>query len=157
MHPTSNRRHLLVATALSAALLFISACTALEDNRGSSYTTEPGAAVDRAMFVGKWDVDGERTNTANGNPGVGAIPSDIWTDLFGAGWEFKKLGVLAVDSGAGTVVGDWRFEEPNRLYIKEKKDAEEKRFEVQFIDGYMYLKEPNGQITVMERDKFFGA
>src|SRR6187399_268904 len=91
----SDRRHrmklsrtiVLGLALLGAAALFQIGCASgdkpLAANSGKMLTTTPGQQLTEDMFIGKWDIDGERTNTANGYSGVGAIPADIARDMFG--------------------------------------------------------------------------
>lgn len=136
------------------------ACTTLEDNNGSTLTTRDDEQIVEAMFIGgKWDLDGERTNTANGNGEVGAIPSDITKDMFGEGWSFRAEGVLKVDSGPfSETTGMWRIAGKNQLVIQEdvEKNSKVMNFVASFKEGYLYLKNAKGQFMVFERDKFFG-
>ncbi len=147
----------LTAICLSlTALCALPACDAIKDNAGSTLTTEPNQQLTPAMFLGKWDLDGERTNATNGNSGVAAIPSDIAKDIFGKGWKFADKGVLLTDKPLGTDNGSWRIEGNNTLIVKETPAAVERRFAASFRTGYMYLKQPDGKWLVFEKDKFFG-
>ena len=84
------------------------------------------------------------------------IPSDILKDVFGEGWKFEPGGVLRTDVTAGDVTGSWRLEGENTLYLKERLGDSDRKFEIRFTDGYMYLKGADGRYMIMERNKFFG-
>lgn len=143
--------------AAVAAFSFV-ACSSMSDNEGSTLTTKDGEQITEAMIVGKWDLDGERTNTANGNAGVGAIPDDVVKDVFGAGWRIQPNGVMQTDKTVGSDVGAWKIEGKNTLIVQENKAANspEVRYEASFRDGFMYLKKSDGKYAVMEKSKFFG-
>jgi hypothetical protein len=130
-------------------------CNSMEDNEGSVLTTTTDQQLTESMFLGKWDLDGERTNTVNGQGGVEDIPSDVFKDVLGAGWEFQRNGVLKIDRTIGTRTATWRIEGANALVINDP-DKGETRYEASFRDGYMYLKNPAGRWMVMEKGKFFG-
>jgi hypothetical protein len=142
--------------------LLLAGCSSTElrvdprDNNGSNLTTAAGEPLDPAMFYGKWDLDGERTNTMNGAGGVIAIPSDILKDIFGKGWKFEPGGILKTDVTGGYKVGTWRVEPPATLVVREDESCPDGRFEASFREGYLYLRSPGGRYAVMERDKFFG-
>lgn len=138
-----------------AMLLVLAACEMTSDNEGRNYNTNPGEPIQESWLLGKWDLDGERTNTANGNAGVIAIPDDVLKDVFGAGWRFEQDGVLLVDGVLGSRGGTWRLESPDVLVLK-LPDREERRYRARFTDGYLYLTGEGGRVRVMERSKFFG-
>ncbi len=157
-----SRSFRLFLGALVAVVLCLPiACTTLEDNNGSTYTSRDDEQLTEAMFVGgKWDLDGERTNVANGDGSAGAIPSDIGKDMFGEGWKFLIGGVMKVDSGPfSSTTGTWRISGKNQLILQEdvEKNTKVLNFIASFKDGYLYLKNAKGQFMVFERDKFFGA
>ena len=141
---------------IAAALLVPVGCAALDDNDGSTLTTTDGQQIQKTTLIGKWDLDGERTNTANGRPGIGAIPDDIAKDIFGKGWRFRSGGVLLTDKTIGAQEGTWRLEGKDQLHLRERPSASERIYTVSFRDGYMYLRRPDGEHLVMERNKFFG-
>lgn len=141
----------------AAAIAAFPACSSLQDNEGSTTTTADGAQITNEMMIGKWDLDGERTNTANGNAGVGAIPDDVIKDVFGKGWKFEAGGVLRTDEVVGSTPGKWRIDGKNTLVVSESSaNGAETRYEVAFRDGFMYLKGQDGKFSVMEKSKFFG-
>ena len=124
-------------------------------NAGSNRTTSPGDPIQEEWLYGKWDVDGERTNTANGNPGLIAIGSDIARDMFGKGWKFEPNGVIKIDRAGGYVLGTYRIQ-GNRLLIKKAGDADFTKYNAHFQDGYLYLYGPDSRWSVMEYAKYFG-
>jgi len=145
-----------------AAALALAGCDStpttshLQDNNGSTLTTTEGQQITEDMMLGKWDLDGELTNTANGNSGVDAIPSDIVKDVLGTGWKFERGGVLRTDQVIGSKPGTWKIEGTNTLVVQEGGQIEPHKYQVSFRGGYMYLKRNDGRWMVMERDKFFG-
>ena len=126
-----------------------------EDNDGSTLTTTPGDPVKPEWLKGKWDVDGELTNTANGNPGISSIPENIDEDIFGTGWKFEDGGVLKVDTVGGFDLAHYRLDGCT-LTVKLPDREEESVYQAHFQFGYLYLKDKNGNWTVFEKDKFFG-
>lgn len=147
----------LTAICLSLAIVCgLPACDALKDNGGSNLTTDPNQQLTAEMFKGKWDLDGERTNAANGISGISSIPSDVAKDIFGKGWRFSDQGVLLTDKPLGAENGSWRIEGNNTLVVKETPSAIDRRFAASFRSGFMYLKQPDGKWLVFEKDKFFG-
>jgi hypothetical protein len=146
----------LIARGVALALLLaLGACELATDNEGRTYNTTPGETLDPSWLLGKWDLDGERTNAANGNSGVTAIPDDVLKDVFGAGWRFERDGVLLVDGVLGSRGGTWRLEEPDTLVLK-LPEQDTRRYRARFTDGYLYLTGEGGRVRVMERSKFFG-
>lgn len=154
------KTHPLVrASLLAAAALLLSACDSLgpesiRDNEGSTLTTKPGEAIKESQLIGKWDSDGERTNTANGNSGVAAIPEDVYKDIMGKGWRFHAGGGLSIDQTIGSREGSWKLTPPANLAITDKGSTT--LYEASFRDGFLYLKNKEGRYLVMERNKFFG-
>jgi len=128
----------------------------LKDNSGSNLTTTSGQQITESMLVGKWDLDGERTNSANGHSGVTSIPSDITKDVLGKGWKFEPGGVLKTDQVVGSKHGTWRIEGNNTLVVLESPNATPKSYEASFRDGFLYLHRPDGTWMVFEKSKFFG-
>lgn len=153
-------KKIIVATVLALGFgLVVGGCSTFDDNYGSDFTTKEGDPITEGMLIGgKWDLDGELTNTANGNPGVGAIFSDIGKDMFGEGWQFLSGGVFKADDGLGETTGHWRIKNKNQLIIQEdvRKNTPELFFEASFKSGYLYLKNAEGKFMVLERGKFFG-
>ena len=145
------------ALAAVATVLVSGGCdmspSVFEDNEGSTLNTN-GQQITTDMLVGKWDLDGERTNTANGNGGVVAIPSDIVTDVLGEGWKFHQGGGISLDRTIGTKEGTWRLD-GDSLTVQ---PAGEKAvvYKASFRDGFLYLKPEQGRTLVFERNKFFG-
>ncbi|HWB20108.1 MAG TPA: hypothetical protein VG711_07410 [Phycisphaerales bacterium] len=154
--------HARAAGLLLVPVLGLVACEAgegpdfISENNGQTTTTTDNTQLTEQMFLGKWDLDGERTNAANGSPGVDAIPSDIAKDIFGNGWRFKTGGVVETDQAVGWTTGSWKLEGKNTLAVQEKGEMEPKKFSAQFINGFMYLKNANGKTYVYEKDKYFG-
>ena len=126
----------------------------LSENSGSTLTTTEGQQITDDMLLGKWDLDGELTNTANGNSGVEAIPSDIVKDVLGKGWRFERGGVLRTDAVVGSKAGTWKIDGKNTLTVQEAGQVDPHSYQVSFRGGYMYLKRGDGRYMVMERDKF---
>jgi hypothetical protein len=152
-------RFSLALGLLTVALVFSApGCSSLEDNDGSRLTTAESDQITESMLLGKWDLDGERTNTANGSSGVGAIPSDVGKDLGGEGWRFDVGGSLRTDQPVGTKQGRWRLTGKDSLTVQEDvaNNSPELHFQVSFRDGFMYLKNSDGRYMVMEKNKFFG-
>ena len=118
--------------------------------------TVAGEQLTESMFLGKWDLDGERTNTANGSGGVTAIPSDVLKDVLGKGWVFEKNGSLRTDAIVGSKPGSWSIEGTDTVVIKESGQNEAKQYKARFTDGFLYLQKADGKYFVFERDKFFG-
>lgn len=153
--------HLRLLSLLCLAGCLLWACTSgdqfsldLRDNDGSQLTTAPGQPLNEVWFIGKWDLDGERTNTANGNSGVAAIPSDILHDIFGEGWKFEHYGFLKVDTTGGYTPATWKLN-GNQLTIN-FPDRPAETFVAHFSDGYLYLQDRYGRYRVLEKNKFFG-
>jgi hypothetical protein len=128
----------------------------LKDNSGSTLTTSAGQQITPDMLYGKWDLDGERTNKANGSAGIDAIPSDITKDVLGKGWRFEANGVLKTDDVVGSKPGSWRLEGGDTLVIQEAGQVEPRSYDISFRNGFMYLRGSDGKYMVMEKDKFFG-
>lgn len=162
MMTQTPRLQMFALTVLIACGLALTACEtgsstrAIEDNEGSTLTTAPGQQLNESMFLGKWDLDGERTNTINGAGGVGAIPADVVMDVLGKGWRFESGGVLRVDRAVGTARGSWKIEGADTLVTTEPSKDGSQRYTASFRDGYLYLKAADGRWYVMERSKFFG-
>jgi len=156
MKPT---RILLACLTLGAAALAPLGCTSgekpLAANSGKVINTTPDQQLTEDLFIGKWDLDGERTNTANGDGGVTDIPSDVVKDVLGKGWRFEKGGLLKTDQVVGWKTGSWRIDGKNKLIADEGKGAF--NYEASFKDGFLYLKKADGKVLVFERDKFFGT
>lgn len=151
---------LITIAALAAALTFgcegPSGPRPIADNSGKIVNTAPGDQLKVEDLYGKWDVDGERTNTINGWGDVTAIPADVVTDVLGKGWTFEPHGVLKVDRVIGKSRGTWKLEGKDTLAITEPHSVEVK-YTAQFKDGYLYLLDnARKRYTVFERDKFFG-
>ena len=146
------------AAALGLATLGVG-CTSgpdpLADNSGHRLTTRDGQQLAEAMFLGKWDLDGERTNNVNGGGGVTAIPTDVIKDVLGKGWRFESGGNLKSDLPVGWRNGSWRIEGKNTLVVNEGKG--DQRYAAKFNEGYLYLTKTDGKVLVFERDKFFGT
>ena len=152
-------RTIILGSALFAgATLGLMGCTSgdkpLQPNSGKSIDSTPGQTLTEAMFLGKWDIDGERTNTANGHGSVAAIPADITRDILGKGWRFEPHGDLKVDQAVGWKTGSWKLS-GDSLTVDEGKGPH--TYTAQFKDGYLYLKTADGKTLVFERDKFFGT
>ena len=152
---TKSYWFMAVIVAFAASL---TSCSTFEDNEGSKLTTSPDEQLTEEMFLDKWDLDGEKTNSANGHSSVGAIPDDIGKDMFGEGWRFERGGVLRVDHDLGTKAGKWRIEGKNLLVLQEdvEKNSEEIRLTASFRNGYLWLENGKGRFMVFERKKFFG-
>jgi len=157
-----NTRITLIACSTALSTILLAGCdgsntpSALKDNDGSTLTTRDGRQITEDMLVGKWDLDGERTNTANGHSGVVAIPSDVVKDVLGKGWRFERGGVLRTDQVVGSKPGTWRIEGANTLAIDEGGDRSPKSYKMSFRDGFLYLQRTDGSYIVFEKDKFFG-
>ena len=144
---------LMLTLALGCLTLGPTACNS--SGGGPRFNTKPGEQVTEAMLLGKWDLDGERTNTANGHGGVGAIPSDVTKDVLGKGWKFDPDGVLKTDRAVGWKTGSWRLEGKSTLVVNE--GSGEQKYDAHFQDGYLYLKKADGKFLVFERDTDFGT
>ena len=155
---TNSRFTLSLATAALAAAIGLTACTSgpepIQDNSGKIINTQPGEQLLEEQFVGKWDIDGERTNNAQGQGGVTAIPSDILKDTLGKGWRFERGGVLKIDAVVGSKTGSWRIVGKDGLAVTTPEG--DQSFTAQFRAGYLYLKRADGKWFVFERDKYFG-
>lgn len=155
-------RFALVA-ALLALLLPLTSCTSgmeevnlsLADNAGSNRTTTPGDPLRPHWFFGKWDIDGRRTNLANGRAGLRTVPNTIYSDILGDGWKFEPNGELKIDGFARARVGQWRID-GNRLYIIKPGQQAETYYLAHFDAGFLYLYNRDGQWAVFEYNKFFG-
>ena len=160
----------LVPAALLSLLLAISLLSSVgcssdlkdlslsfEDNDGSTLTTTPGDPVKPEWLYGKWDVDGELTNTANGNPGIDSIPQNINEDIFGIGWKFEPDGVLKVDVTGGFEMAHYQLDGCT-LRVRLPGRNDESVYFAHFQYGYLYLKEQgkDADWTVFEKNKFFG-
>ena len=141
--------------ATMALCLGLTGCSTLQDNEGSTLTTQDNEQLKPEYFIGKWDEDGERTNTANGNSGVVAIPADVFKDVLGKGWQFEAKGILKIDAIVGSDTGSWKLEGKDQLAMTLPGDKQRK-FTASFKEGYLYLKGENGKTTVFEKSKFFG-
>ena len=128
----------------------------LQDNEGSTLTTASSEPLRNVMFIGKWDLDGKRTNEANGKTGLGALGPNIAIDMLGTGWKFEPGGLLRTDTTLGPKTGWWRVRGGNELQIKEAGQVEPLRFLAGFRDGFMYLQDTEGKWLVFELNKFFG-
>lgn len=156
--PTCNA--VVLAAALAAAGL-IAGCSSdsldlnLDDNKGSTLTTTPGQAITPDQLYGKWDIDGERTNTANGSSGTGAIPADIFKDIFGQGWKFEPNGVIKFDTTGGYTEGSYKIE-GDKLSVRYAGGSTATVYTASFKDGYLYLHDTQTkQFRVFEKSKFF--
>ncbi|MBI1375637.1 MAG: hypothetical protein GC159_23245 [Phycisphaera sp.] len=143
------------------ALLLAGGCTGsgpdpMSRNSGVNLTTRPDQSLRTSMFIGKWDINGKRTNLANGNSGLGAAPDNFWKDLTGKGWRFEEGGILWTKATFGSDKGHWRLKGKHELVIQEFGAPTEVTYEAMFRDGYLYLKRPTGGWLVFERDKFLG-
>ena len=127
----------------------------VRDNEGRLYNTAPGESIDSSKLLGKWDVDGERTNTANGNPGVLSIPADVFKDVLGAGWKIEEAGRLKVDRAGGYATGKWKLEGDKFSVLMPDRDTWT-TYTARFQDGFLYLQDAAGNFKVFERSKFFG-
>jgi hypothetical protein len=145
---------LLAGMMIACGAGMLSGCSGIMDNDGSRLTTSTGEAITESMLLGKWDIDGERTNEANGSGGVTSIASDVAKDVLSSGWKFEPNGVLKIDGTPLERTGSYSIA-GNKVTIKDPKH-EALTFETSFRDGYMYMKYPNGKYKVFEKDKFFG-
>lgn len=147
----------LIAVVLASAFT-LPACTSgpepVQENAGKAINTQPGEQLIEDQFIGKWDLDGERTNNARGQGGVTAIPSDIFKDTLGKGWRFERGGVLKIDATVGTKTGSWRIVGKDGLALTTPNG--DQSFTAQFRAGYLYLQRSDGKWFVFERDKYFG-
>lgn len=148
---------LLIAAAIAVATGCASGPDPLGENSGRVLNTAPDEQLTPEMFYGKWDLDGDRTNTANGRTGIESVGSDVMKDLTGKGWRLAANGVMHTDKAVGTSLGRWRIDGRNTLIVKESADAIEQTYQASFVDGYLYLHRADGIYLVFERDKFFGA
>jgi hypothetical protein len=154
----------IVSFALFALLgLMLSGCEnvhvttpdVFKANSGSTLTTAPGQDLAEDMFLGKWDIHGDLTNSANGLNGVQAIPSDIAEDLFGRGWRFERGGIMRISAGLGTHQGEWKVS-GDTVSIRTDRQLSMIDYTAQFSDGYLWLTRRDGRVFVFEKDKFFG-
>jgi hypothetical protein len=120
------------------------------------YNTVPGQQLKSEMFLGKWDLDGERTNKANGQTSAASIPSSILKDVMGKGWRFEKDGVLLTDTTGSARAGKWAIEGTDTLAVQEHDQTEPTHYTARFSDGYLKLTRADGKIMVFQRDKFYG-
>jgi len=160
IHALPTRRHaaLLLLCVLSICLL--SACNRngpdpMAENAGVKLTTKPDQYLRTSMFIGKWDVDGKRTNLANGAAGIGTVPDNFWKDMTGKTWKFEEGGILYTSGTFSKKRGSWRLKGKDRLVVMEYGAPVEVSYETLFRDGYMYLKRPNGAWIVFERSGLF--
>lgn len=153
-----------VTAILALALVGFAGCSSrpgeispnVEANDGSSLTTSPGEPLKEAWLLGKWDVDGERTNTANGASGVGAIPSDIFKDVLGDGWKFEPNGVVKIDAAGGYRRGSYTLAGDQVTVVYSGQPDGITYTDVHFRSGYLYMKKPDGRWIVFEKNKYFG-
>lgn len=123
------------------------------DNDGSTRTTAAGEAIQPHWLWGKWDLDGELTNRANGR----YVPlSDVAKDIFGPGWHFEEAGVLKVDATGGYETGSWWLEGGSVLVVQLPGAIQPQRYQAQFRGGFLYLTNERGGVLVFEKNKFFG-
>ncbi len=128
------------------------------DNEGININSKPGEPIRAAWLMGddtKWDLDGERTNTANGRGGILDIPSDIIKDVLGKGWRFLPRGTLLADGTLKSKPGEWKLD-GNLLTVREYGQPKGITYKAHFRDGFLYLEKPDGKWMVFERNKFFG-
>ena len=124
----------------------------LKSNSGSALTTHFDKPHIPAMFYGKWDVNGDMTNTANGHSGPASIPSDFAKDWVGVGWKFEPDNVLKVDIPLGYRLGWWQVK-GDKLTIY---DGPPVTYRCHFQSGYLYLQAGDGEWIVLEKNKYFG-
>lgn len=157
MHHTKNEAWKWIVAIVVATVL--AACSSdrltldARDNDGSTRTTKPGEAIDPQWLYAKWDLDGRRTDRANGKEVFG---SDAAKDVFGEGWKFEPNGVLKVDVTGGYESGRWRLDPPNTLVVGLPGLLREDSYTASFRDGFLYLKDAKGRYKVLEKNKFFG-
>jgi hypothetical protein len=160
MYQSRNHRTRLLAIGLcGVAATLIAGCSSdsldlnLEDNKGSMLTTQPGQAITQEMLLGKWDLDGELTNKANGKGDP--IPSSVFKDMFGPGWKFEANGVLKFDTTGGYTEGSYKIS-GDKLSIRYAGGAGDTVYTAQFKDGFLYLYHAETQkYRVFEKSKFF--
>ncbi len=113
-----------------------------------------GTPVTAENVLGKWDLDGEKTNTANGKEGILAIPGDIIKDTLGDGWLLESGGVLKVDDVVGSKTGSWTVSN-GKLTVQLPGRDKKQTYKGTIMGQYMYL-EANGEYRVFHKNKFFG-
>lgn len=128
----------------------------LSANSARMVTSVEGHQFTDSMFLGKWDLDGARTNAMNGVSGLSSIPSNLAKDLLGTGWMFREHGDLLTDTVLGKIQGRWRIHGTQTLLVQQSPDRLIMKFKASFRDGYLYLKTEDGRWWVFQRDKFFG-
>ncbi len=127
----------------------------IDDNKGSKLTTTPGTPLTEEQILGKWDLDGERTDLENGQGGAGAIGSNIFKDMFGSGWKFEPKGVIKFDKTGGYTEGTYKID-GDKLRIRYTGGASDYVYQAHFQDGYLYLKDVQTKsYRVFEKSKFF--
>jgi hypothetical protein len=126
----------------------------IDDNKGSKLTTTPGTPITEQQLLGKWDLDGERTNLENGKGGAAAIGSNIFKDMFGSGWKFEPKGVIKFDKTGGYTVGSYAIE-GDKVKIRYTGGATDYVYQAHFQEGYLYLKDTQTKTyRVFEKSKF---
>lgn len=148
----------LAAAAVAAILAASIGCSSSQPVRSGDrpFNTVAGQQLKPEMFLGKWDLDGQRTNEANGKSAATAIPSSIFKDVMGAGWRFERDGVMFTDAATSAKPGKWSLEGLDVLVIQEYQKPEPVRYAARFSDGYLRLKRADGVYLVLQRNKFFG-
>ena len=82
MITTTNIRLALAILALT----FLTGCASpkfIPDVDKLALETKPNEQLNEEMFIGQWDLDGEKINTANGAPGVEAQLHELEFEAFG--------------------------------------------------------------------------
>ncbi len=157
-----NRKLCLIGVALlSLGAGFAAGCSSdginanIDDNEGIRLTTAPGTALKEDQILGKWDLDGERTDLENGHAGAAALGSNVFKDMFGSGWKFEPAGVIKFDKTGGYTVGSYKIE-GDKLRIRYTSGTRDYVYLAHFQDGYLYLKDVETKsYRVFERSKFF--
>jgi hypothetical protein len=155
------RKCLMAALVLTMGAGFMVGCSSegidanIDDNKGLKLTTVPGTELKEDQILGKWDLDGERTDLENGHAGAGALGSNVFKDMFGSGWKFEQKGVIKFDKTGGYTVGSYKIE-GSTLRIRYTSGTKDYVYLAHFQDGYLYLKDVETKTyRVFERSKFF--